>query len=682
MVIFTQPAQAVLESSHRKMLDDVVSREKLIKAKWLDKTKDIYEIYEGGKADETPFNILYSNTEILVPNLFSSTPRPVVRKRFGEMRADEASQAAERMAEYCLDTNLSGYPDFVEAIEAAVLDSALPGQGQCRVRVVEGQVCLDYVQHDRFIWAYAQRWEDTPWIAYRLDKTVEDLAREFSLPPEVVATINKPTPESSSTKDTGPATLAVYEVWNKVDRTVYFLCEAFPQCLIKQLEDPLQLSGFYPSCKPLRLLATPRSTMPRSMYGLYRRQADELNAITLRIKRITQAIKVRGIYDSGLPEMAQIFDSGDSENSLIPASNPGVMARDGGLDKHIWLVPVEKLVSVLQTLFQIREGIKSTIYEILGIGDILRGVSQASETASAQQIKDKWGSLRIKKSREKVNVFIRSYLRMMVEASAKHVPEEIWGKVTGLPFIPTIQAQVLAQTSPQPGSPPPPTSWGDILAILRDDLTRSYVIDIETNSTVDAAATEDKAEVAEFMNALGQAMTGLQGLASAGPEGFEASKVMLIEICKRFRMGNELQGVIMKMIPPPQGASPEQQKKEQELQQREKQITQGEGQVKQAGEGLKTQFDQQKQQLQQQADSLRQQQQSAEDAFRAQEQKLEDMKQNLRVMFADLDIQKGKLDLQAAELSYQAKEVDLQKIEALTAVKSASIQSKQPPRKV
>ena len=154
MVKLVTPAEEASpgEAAYRATLSKVTSREGVIKTEWLDKTKDIYETYEGGRALDTPFNILYSNTEVLVPNLFSNTPKPVVRRRFGEMRADAVAQAAERMAEYCLDTNVSGYPDFVEAVEAAVLDSALPGQGQCRIRVVEGVPCLDYVQHDKFIW--------------------------------------------------------------------------------------------------------------------------------------------------------------------------------------------------------------------------------------------------------------------------------------------------------------------------------------------------------------------------------------------------------------------------------------------------------------------------------------------------------------------------------------------------
>ena len=271
--------EPVATDSNARLLEQVIAREKVIKTEWHDKTKSTFELYEGGREEETPFNILYSNTEILVPNLFSSAPKPVVSKRFGEMRADMASRASERMAEYCMDTNISGYPEFVEAIEAAVLSAALPGQGQCRARVIEGVAVVDYVQHDQFIWGYAKRWEDTPWVAYRHDKTLEDTKREFNVPEAVAAKIVQPE-ESSTTKDKGPATLAIYEVWNKLDRQVYFLCESFPDKLIQQVEDPLGIAGFFPSGKPLRLLSTPISTMPRSMYNLYKRQAEELNAVT------------------------------------------------------------------------------------------------------------------------------------------------------------------------------------------------------------------------------------------------------------------------------------------------------------------------------------------------------------------------------------------------------------------
>ena len=48
------------EAAYRATLSKVTAREGVIKTEWLDKTKDIYETYEGGRALDTPFNILYS----------------------------------------------------------------------------------------------------------------------------------------------------------------------------------------------------------------------------------------------------------------------------------------------------------------------------------------------------------------------------------------------------------------------------------------------------------------------------------------------------------------------------------------------------------------------------------------------------------------------------------------------
>jgi hypothetical protein len=645
-----------------KMLEAVMAREKVIKEKWITPTKDTFDLYEGGKVDETPFNILYSNTEILVPNVFSSAPKPIVRRRFGEMRADTAAKATERMIEYCMDTNLSGYPEFVEALDAAVLCAALPGQGQCRVRVVDQIPVIDYVQHDEFVWAYAKRWEDVPWISYIHHKTKSDVITEFEVSEEDAALITEPQ-EESLTKDKGPATLTVYEVWNKKDKMVHFLCESFPDKCIKKIEDPLHLRTFFPSGKPLRFLSTPVSTMPRSMYGLYKRQAEELNSVTTRIKRITQAIQVRGIYDGNLPEMANLFDVADTENSMTPASNPGGMAREGGLDRHIWMVPVDKLIVVLQQLFVIREQIKSTIYEIMGIGDILRGVSSASETASAQQIKDKWGSLRIKKSREKASAFVRWHIRAMAELAAEHTPEEIWAQATGIELM----------SSQQPDQPAPPENWGTVLGQLKNDLTRSYIIDIETNSTVDGDATEEKAEVTEFMNALGQSMPAIEGIASQGPEGHAAAKTLLVEICKRFRVGSEMQSAIMAIQKQPDGKTPEQEKAQAEIEKAQAEVQSKEEALKGQEEAVQQTFMQNKQQIDQLMQSLQTQQAALEKA--AQELELERKAFEVQVSQAELDLARKELDVEKkvsdGEIAVAEKDMEIKGLLKDFEVKSA-----------
>lgn len=624
-------------AAFRATLTQVLSREKVIKTEWLDKTKDTYDIYEGAKADETPFNILFSNTEILVPNLFSAAPKPVVRRRFGEERADQTSRAAERMAEYSMDTNLSGYPDFVEAIESCVLDAALPGQGQARVRLVGQTACIDYVQHDQFIWAYARRWEDTPWVAYRHDKTPKDIVKEFNLAPEILAHLTRTSDTPSSVTDKGPETLAVYEIWDKASRKVHFMTEAYPQVCLKNLDDPLGLESYFPSAKPLRLLSTPRSTMPRALYGLYKKQAEELNEISRRIKAVSRAIRVSGVYDGNLPEFSMILDWSDMENKLVPATNSATLGREGGLDKHVWMFPVGDYVVVLQQLYGIREQIKNTIYEILGIGDILRGVSAASETASAQEIKDKWGTLRIKKSREKVSSFVRAQIRLLIEVSAKHVSEDSWAKVTGLDYQTELQTRLTPPAPPEPGIVPP-TTWAGVLGALRDDMTRSYQIDIETNSTVDGDATTEKAEIAEFMNALGQTMSGLAPLGASSPEGFAISKAVLMEVFKRYRMGNDLTTLVEAMKAPDKKPTPEQMQAKEELEKGQAELKAQQEQIASA----KMSFNQQEMQKAQ-VDS-----QSATSML-GQQKALAEKELNLQVREAELALKEQELALRFRE---------------------------------
>ena len=64
--------------------------------------KEILEIYSADR--KTPFNILYSNTETLLPALFSEVPRPVIQRRYKDEdpMGKVVSEAAQRMMEYLL----------------------------------------------------------------------------------------------------------------------------------------------------------------------------------------------------------------------------------------------------------------------------------------------------------------------------------------------------------------------------------------------------------------------------------------------------------------------------------------------------------------------------------------------------------------------------------------------------
>lgn len=579
---------------------------------WLEAAREITEIYEAGKQDENPFNILYSNTETLLPALYNSTPRPEVSARYSSMASDRrldaaVAQTSERLLEYTADTNSGEYETFDEATRDAVLQALVPGQGDVRVRFKEDkgyqEICVESVAFDRFIWGYSRKWQNVPWVAYGHDLNKADFERMF---PDFAKTQkykdvdwkvleekaqNSPSiwdPDLNSKGKKKEPTLLVWEVWEYAEKGINYVCEEFEEEFIRQDKYPFNLKSRFPSPKPLQFIKRVNSLTPRPLYEEYRTQAEELNDLTRRLKRVVKAIRVRGVYHPALDVLKEIFDQ-DSDNALIPAEQAQVIADAGGLDKFIWLVPVDMLVQTALSLYDAREKCKQTIYEIMGIGDVLRGTSVASETARAQEIKNQWGSLRIKRLQKDVMVFCRDIFRITLEFAANKYSPLTFKQITSLPYLfdaqkvqvqqqvqmaqqqaqqmqqqwqmAAQQAQAMGQPPPQQPPPPPEIpnafllqfpSWENIIGVLRSSFERQYRIDIETNSTVDLEATEDKAAIGEFMNAFGQMSAGLEPMVASGRLPFEASKVIMGETFRRFRFGRRVQDALEMMQPPQQ----------------------------------------------------------------------------------------------------------------------------------
>jgi hypothetical protein len=90
-----------------------------------------------------------------------------------------------------------------------------------------------------------------------------------------------------------------------------------------------------------------------------------------------------------------------------------------------------------------------------------------------------------------------------------------------------------------------------VLQRIADDANRSFVVNVQNSSTIDLDTAPDKLEVTEFMNAMGQLMSGLQPMMQFGPQGFEAAKAMLVGVSERFKFGQQIGEKIRLLQPPP-----------------------------------------------------------------------------------------------------------------------------------
>ncbi|MEK9954586.1 MAG: hypothetical protein VW577_04185, partial [Pelagibacteraceae bacterium] len=280
-------------------------------------------------------------------------------------------------------------------------------------------------------------------------------------------------------------------------------------------------------------------------------------------------------------ELKKLLQADDNE--LTPADKSSSLAAEKGLDNAIWMFPNEKIVQIVRELYLAREQCKQTIYEITGISDIIRGATKASETLGAQEIKAQWGTMRVRNYQKEVQRFARDLLRMMLEVAATRFNEDTWAKMTGLPFLTTMQAQQLQlvmQTAMAQGVQPDPQMmaqlqqpvWGQVIQVLRDDLQRAYRIDIETNSTVEPEAADDHKALTELFTALSQVLNGLGPLVVQGSLPFEAAQSLLLFVARRFRYGEEIEDQIKMMkapTPPDQQNGAEAVKQEKQLAQKE-----------------------------------------------------------------------------------------------------------------
>jgi len=563
--------------------------------------REVIKIYEGDNSDEHPFNILFSNVETMGPALYNSTPRPLVKRRFqkGEDPVSKAAaQIAQNLLEYLLDTDFREETTFDSMTTTAVTSALVTGRGVSWIsydadfekeeeteRVEAEYLCLEEVPWDRFLHGYGKVWKEVPWVSREHFMSKEELEENFgkdiAKKVEMVAVDDTVDSEKEAGGDAenAPTLGHVYEIWDKESKSVIFISPGYADGPLKKVRDPLQLTGFFPCPEPLRFFKRITGLTPVPPYQFYRQQARELNRVTVRIQKIIAALKVRGFYDDSIAGIDRVMQADD--NTLIPAENVVSLQDKGGLEKALFLMPIEKLVTVLQQLYQQRQEIKQVIYEITGLADIMRGASVASETLGAQQLKNQWGTLRLKRSQKAVSDYVRETLRIMAEiAVTKFSPDTIRG-MTGLKFpleAEQAQARLIAQQAQLNQQQPPQQviatlqqpAFEELLKLLQDDTQRSYHIDIETNSTVDAEATEDKQDMAELMNSVAQFLNGIAPAVEKGALPFDAAKAMLLGIVRRFRFGREVEEMLATMQPPqppqqPQGPSPEAEKQMQEL---------------------------------------------------------------------------------------------------------------------
>lgn len=584
------------------------------------------------------FNILWSNVQTLMPAMYSRPPKVQVSRRFND--ADPVARCASIMIERAVDVELEKY-DIGAVVRPAVEDRLLPGRGTAWVRyevkskAVPTRVALqvsqdggyqldgqpytgeveqrdglafgtgapqeeidhqctpaDYVHWKDFLCSPARLWEEVRWVARKVYMGREALVKRFGDEIGNAVQLNAKPPGLEKDDPAGAAMSCaeVWELWDKASRKVYWINEAFDKFLDEK-PDPLNLAAFFPTPKPLCATLTTGSLIPVPDFCQYQDQAQELDDLTNRIALLTKALKVVGVYNSTYESLKQLLDEG-VDNTMIPVDAWGAFGEKGGLKGAVDFLPIEQVIAVLLRLYEARAQVKQDLYEVTGIGDVIRGSSDPNETATAQGIKAKYAGLRLTEHQADVERFARDLIRLKAEIMCEKYEPQALVVMSGI--LQTPEGAWPEQPPPaegQPPEPPPPQpdpanpeTWPpqihEALKLLKSPLFRDFRIDIETRSMAQMDEEGDRQQAMGFLESVGGFMSQAQGMVQQSPPTAELAGELLLFAVRKWRVGRELESVFdraiqaMKAQPPsiPPEVQKQMEEKQAELEQREQAI--------------------------------------------------------------------------------------------------------------
>lgn len=589
-----------------KEFEDWTSRSKKVIDRYLDKRG----IMPNGvdTVGDARFNILWANVETIFPAVYNRIPKPDVSRRYKDK--DPAGRVASLLLERCLEYEIEQYSDFDSSLKNCLYDRLLPGRGIAWVRYeptfidgesVTGQVTedetqqsedgmteqesylakecapIDYVNWQDFGHSCAKTWEEVRgvWRRVLMDKDAletrfgEEKAKQIPIDNAQADLEGIPEARQADHKKA-----AIYEVWDKQERKVYWIAKGVDEALDER-DDPLKLNDFFPCPKPIFSTISTSSLIPVPDYAQYQDQAIELDNITNRIGQLIRALKVVGVYDSSQDGLKRLMSEG-TNNTLIPVTNWAMFGEKGGLKGAVDFFPLDMVVAALQQSYVAREQIKQVIYEITGIADILRGQSQASETATAQQIKANYAGLRIKALQQDVARFARDLIRLKAEIICEFFSDETIINMSGAMFL----------------SEEDQMHVGQALQLLRDDVTRNFRVDIESDSMVEADEAEQKQAATELLTGTADFMQRVTPAVQQAPELAPLLLEVFMFTLRRYKVGKTIEGqyqetfdkVMEKLNNPQPQANPEDAQMQAQAQQEQMRM-----QAQQQSEMMKTQ---------------------------------------------------------------------------------------------
>jgi hypothetical protein len=556
----------------------------------------------GWRQRDREYQMFWANCEVVKPAIYARPPAPVVVTKFKDRRP--VYQSAAELLERCCITSF----DIARINEVMLLvrdDVALYGRGVAWCRYESGgkgkyyaheKVCIDYKNRRDFLHSLSPNWNEVTWVAAASYLTRAE-ARERFHPysgdeyQDAEYAVDRDAKEIGGTDNRERAKF--WEIWDQQNGRCVWVAHGCEKILDED-DSHLDLQYYFPCPKPAYGSVQRGSLVPVPDALQYMDQINELNTLTAKIHALAEALQMRGFYPGGT-EIGDAIQSALAINTpgrvMVPISN---WAAFGGSKEVIIWMPIAEVAATLQTAVATRKEIIADIYQIMGLSDIMRGATDPRETAHAQALKTQYGTSRIRDKQQELVRIARDLVCITADIITEKFDDTtiIAMTQTQLPTmrmqkgkIAAIQAdmqraqQMMAQLPPQQMQQQPPqpgeteaaspqqqiqfamteaqneidklqnqATFEQVMHLLRDQRARAFILDIETDSTIEIDEQAEKQQRGEFLGMLGQLLPQLFQMVMTEPGMADLAGEILKFGVAPFRVSRSLDGAIDSMI--------------------------------------------------------------------------------------------------------------------------------------
>lgn len=472
--------------------------------------------------------------------------------------------------------------------------------------LVDERVVFEYINWEDMRFGKFQTWPP-PWVGFEGGMTKNEIEEAFPelssekiklIPFDRVQNEEEERRTSQRNNMSAPAQATIREIWDR-DGQECLIYAPFMEAgadedatILKRGPPPLDLKKFFDMPEPLYAVKTTDTGIPVPEYRMYQDQAQSLDRVTNRIDELVDAMKVRGVYDKQFKELANLFRQGNRK--LVPVDNYQNLMQSGGLNGGaLQMVDISVFASAIGALYVERDQLKNIIFEVIGLADIMRGVSNPEEALGTQRLKANFGSNRLDRRRKAVQRFIRDMLRIASEIICEVFELETIQKMTGLDY-PTNQekqqaqqmiqqaqqaqqvmqqmqqaaqnpqaqqamqspeAQQAAQVAQQTMQQITPEmleaaqkavekpTWEEIQELMQNEATRKFRVDIETDSTLALDDQREKQVMAEMLAALSQILQVLGQAEMQGVLTRDQTNAFLLSVIRKMDGGRAVEDI-------------------------------------------------------------------------------------------------------------------------------------------